>query len=367
VSWILAFVGFALLVILHELGHFTAAKAIGMRVEKFSLFFPPTLASKKLGETEYAIGAIPAGGYVKITGMNPDEKLPDEVRTRAYYAQPVWKRIVVIAAGPAVNLVLAFLLLFVFFFAIGAQTGTSRVGTIEKGYPAASVLKPGDRLVAVDGKRGTPRQFSDRIASHRCPQQPPTEGCKAAEPATVTVVRDGRERTFELTPIYDPTAPRPDSEETGRTRVGFAYAAGPRETLPLGRSLELAVDRFWFVTKATLELPARLINSEQRKQISGVVGSYEVTRQTILNDIAEVVGILAIISLSLAIVNLFPFLPLDGGHIFWAIVEKIRRKPVPFSVMERAGVVGFMLVILIFLVGLSNDIGRLSGEGFDVR
>ena len=83
-----------------------------------------------------------------------------------------------------------------------------------------------------------------------------------------------------------------------------------------------------------------------------MVGSYEVTRQTILDDLADVVGILAIISLSLAIVNLFPFLPLDGGHIFWAIVEKVRRKPVPFSVMERAGVVGFMLVIFIFLIGL---------------
>ena len=126
-------------------------------------------------------------------------------------------------------------------------------------------------------------------------------------------------------------------------------------------------DSFWFITKATIELPARLIDPQQRKEISGVVGSYEVTRQTILNDLAEVVGILAIISLSLAIVNLFPFLPLDGGHIFWAIVEKIRRKPVPFSVMERAGVIGFMLVILIFLVGLSNDIDRLSGEGFQVR
>ena len=103
------------------------------------------------------------------------------------------------------------------------------------------------------------------------------------------------------------------------------------------------------------------------KEISGVVGSYEATRQTILNDVADAVGILAIISLSLAIVNLFPFLPLDGGHIFWAIVEKVRRKPVPFAVMERAGVVGFMLVILIFLIGLSNDIGRLSGEGFQVR
>ena len=99
-SWFLAFAGFALLVILHELGHFTAAKAVGMRVEKFSLFFPPTLLSKKVGETEYAIGAIPAGGYVKISGMNPSEDLPDEVRDRAYHAQPVWKRIVVIAAGP---------------------------------------------------------------------------------------------------------------------------------------------------------------------------------------------------------------------------------------------------------------------------
>ena len=118
-SWLLAFAGFALLVILHELGHFTAAKAVGMRVEKFSLFFPPTLLQQEGGETEYAVGAIPRGGYVKISGMNPAEDLPEEVRDRAYHAQPVWKRIVVIAAGPAVNLVVAFLLLFVFYFAIG--------------------------------------------------------------------------------------------------------------------------------------------------------------------------------------------------------------------------------------------------------
>jgi regulator of sigma E protease len=358
VSWLLAFVGFALLVILHELGHFWAAKAVGMRVEKFSLFFPPTLFSVRRGETEYAIGAIPAGGYVKISGMNPSEDLPDEVRTRAYYSQPVWKRIVVIAAGPAMNLVLAFLLLFLFFFAIGAETGSREVGVIERGYPAAGVLKPGDRLVAVDGERGTPIELSRQIARHKCPGEP-EEDCRAAEPATVTVGRNGRERTFELTPIYDPVAER--------TRLGFAYAPGPRETLPFGEAVDITADRFWFITKATLELPARLIDPEQREEISGVVGSYEVTRQTILTDLEEVIGILAIISLSLAIVNLFPFLPLDGGHIFWALVELVRRKPVPFSVMERAGVVGFMLVILIFLVGLSNDIDRLSGEGFQVR
>ena len=133
------------------------------------------------------------------------------------------------------------------------------------------------------------------------------------------------------------------------------------------RPSTITADRFWFITQRTLELPVRLVDPEKRKEISGVVGSYEVTRQTILNELSDVIGILAIISLSLAIVNLFPFLPLDGGHIFWAIVEKVRGKPVPLRVMERAGVVGFMLVILIFLVGLSNDIDRLSGEGFQVR
>jgi len=167
VSWFLAFAGFAALVILHELGHFAAAKAVGMRVERFSLFFPPTLLRKKVGETEYALGSIPAGGYVRITGMNPDEKLPDDVRTRAYYAQPVWKRIVVIAAGPAVNLVLAFALLFVFFWQIGPQDVSNRVGTIERGYPAAKALKPGDRLIAVDGRRGRPQELSRRMEPHR--------------------------------------------------------------------------------------------------------------------------------------------------------------------------------------------------------
>jgi regulator of sigma E protease len=360
-SWLLAFVGFALLVILHELGHFTAAKAVGMRVEKFSLFFPPTLLSRKVGETEYAVGAIPAGGYVKISGMNPDEDLPDEVRTRAYYSQPVWKRIVVISAGPAVNLVLAFLLLFVFFWAIGPETGTTRVGTIEKGFPAAKQLEPGDRLVAVDGKRGDAAVLARQIASHKCSERPPRDGCKASTPAKLLIERDGRRRTLEVTPIYDAAA------GVERTRLGFSYAAGPREALPVGEAVDLTADRFWFITKATLELPARLFDAEKRKEISGIVGSYEVTRQTILDNLADVVGILAIISLSLAIVNLFPFLPLDGGHIFWAVVEKIRRRPVPFSVMERAGVVGFMLVIGLFLIGLSNDIDRLSGEGFQVR
>ena len=108
--------------------------------------------------------------------------------------------------------------------------------------------------------------------------------------------------------------------------------------------------------------------SEARKDVSGVVGSYEATRQSFDFDTTQAIRILALISLSLGVINLFPFLPLDGGHIFWAIAEKIRGRPIPFSVLERASVIGIMLVALLFVIGLSNDIGRItSGEGFGVR
>src|SRR5215472_4352149 len=110
-SYFLAFVGFAALIVLHEAGHFTAAKAVGMRVERFSLFFGPMLVKFRRGETEYGIGPIPLGGYVKISGMNPNEDIPAEVVHRAYYRQPVWKRCFVILAGPAMNLLVAFVIL----------------------------------------------------------------------------------------------------------------------------------------------------------------------------------------------------------------------------------------------------------------
>ena len=360
-SFFLAFVGFAALIILHEAGHFAAAKAVGMRVERFSLFFPPLIARKRVGETEYAIGALPLGGYVKITGMNPDERLPDEVRTRAYTAQPVWKRVVVIAAGPAMNLVLAFAMLLGFFWLIGAPTESTstRVERIEPGMPAAATVRPGDRLLAVDGKRGGPRELIEAVAAHRCPRRPPTDGCRAAEPARILLLRDGRRVEVEVTPVYD--------RRQGRTRVGLAYPPGPRDPVPLGRALEVSATQFWLITRETVKLPARLLDAERRKELTGVVGSYEVTRQRIEDDIGDAVFILALISLSLAIVNLFPFLPLDGGHIFWAAVEKVRRRPVPYRVMERAGVVGLMLVFVVFLIALTNDVERLSNGGFEVR
>src|SRR5258705_6072254 len=165
-SWAIAIAGFAVLVILHELGHFIAAKATGMRVERFFLFFPPKLVSRQRGETEYGIGAIPLGGFVKITGMNPEEELPPEIAARGYYAQPVWKRIVVIGAGPAMNVLVAFVILFA--LAMTPQTLTHDVGSVTPGSPAVATLRPGDRIVPVDGLSGGIDHSRAYVSSHLC-------------------------------------------------------------------------------------------------------------------------------------------------------------------------------------------------------
>jgi regulator of sigma E protease len=123
----------------------------------------------------------------------------------------------------------------------------------------------------------------------------------------------------------------------------------------------------WDITKGTVSAITKIFyDSQARKQVSGVVGSYERTRQAVNSNAVDAFGLLAVISMSLAIVNLFPFLPLDGGHVFWALAEKVRGRAIPYAVMERAGMFGFLLVAFLFIVGLTNDIDRLRGRGFGV-
>ncbi len=170
----LAILGIMVLVVLHELGHFFAARAVGMRVEKLYLFFGKPIWKIQRGETEYGIGSIPLGGFAKITGMNPEEELPPEVAPRAYYAMPVWKRCFVILAGPFVNLIVAFLILFATSFGIEEAQGIA-VGPVVAGSPADGELKRGDEIVSIDGVtagRGDPEQqatvFAEQVSSHAC-------------------------------------------------------------------------------------------------------------------------------------------------------------------------------------------------------
>ena len=363
-SWLWVFIGFCFLIGLHEAGHFVAAKATGMRVERFFLFFGPTIWSFKRGETEYGVKSIPLGGYVKITGMNPEEEVPPEVAHRSYHRQKVWKRIVVVAAGPAVNIALAFLILFGVYWAYGHEVAVPQVDVVRPGTPAAKVLQPGDAIVAVDGKRypGLEEEerlsrFVDDVASHKC-QGRQTDGCAAATPVEITVRRQGELQTFSVRPRYD--------EGAGRALIGFSYGARDVEVGP-GAAAGEAGDAIGEVATGTVHVFTHLFEAEQREQVSGVVGISDVGHQVVERSFERALLLLAFVSLSLGLVNLLPILPLDGGHIFWSLVEKVRGRPVSLRVMERATAIGIALVLMLFFLGLSNDIGRITGEGFEVR
>jgi regulator of sigma E protease len=362
-NWLYIFLGFSLLIILHEGGHYLAAKATGMRVERFFLFFGPTLWSFKRGETEYGIKAVPLGGYVKITGMNPEEEVPPEAEHRAYYRQPVWKRIVVVAAGPAVNIVLAFAILFVIYLG-HAQQVEQKVGEIRPGTPAAKVLQPGDRIVAVDGKsypnlerQARLEKFGEQVASHECAGTQ-VDGCVAETPAALRISRNGQVQTITVSPEYD--------KANGRALIGFGYAVRP-DDISAGTAATRALDSIWEVTSKTASIFSRIFEEEQRKQISGIVGVSDAANQTLDRSTVESFLLLALVSLSLGLINLLPILPLDGGHIFWALVEKLRGRPASLRVMERATVIGFALVMVLMVIGLTNDIGRLGSDAYNVR
>jgi regulator of sigma E protease len=403
VSWVLVVVGFSALIILHEFGHFIVAKWTGMRVERFFLFFPPKLVSVKRGETEYGIGAIPLGGFVKITGMNPEEleprgtreedpeakagrdtpegllervesagqdpdereELPPEVLKRAYYNQPVWKRVVVIAAGPVVNIVLAFLILFFLAFSLNQISGPGlEIADLTSDSAAKGQLQAGDQVVSIDGQslqnlNGTERadKFRDLIGSHACAGEP-TEGCQAKTPVSIVVDRGGQQVPVEVSPRYDPAA----------EQVLLGVRFEPTDVTPINTPAEAAdyaVDTMWLITSKTVSAIARIFLPEQREQLSGPVGSSRALNEAIGFGAEEAFFILALISLSLGVINLFPFLPLDGGHIFWSLVEKVRGRRVPFSVIERASAVGFLLILFLFVVGLTNDLGRIGDSALN--
>jgi regulator of sigma E protease len=368
-DWVIALVGFMLLIVLHELGHFLAAKAVGMRVERFSLFFPPTLFSVRRGETEYGIGAIPLGGYVKITGMSPEELggLEPEVARRAYYNQAPWKRIVVILAGPGVNLLIAFGLFWA-ILASGSLNGaytleslnssihtlqaSAKVGAIEKGAPAEGALRPGDQILAVDGRRASVDSTIKAVDAHRCAGTQ-VNGCRATTPVLLTIRRSGRELTLAIRPRYDKTL--------GRMLIGFDFGVAAK---PVGvlAAAGVAVHEMWTTTTSMLtNIGKAFTSSKVRKQLHSVVGITEIAHESVVAGAGYALVFAGFISLILAVFNLFPFLPLDGGHILWSVAEKVRGRRVSLAAMYRFSSVGIVLLAFLVINGISNDIGRLGG------
>jgi regulator of sigma E protease len=373
VTWVIAIAGFCALIVLHEAGHFLAAKAVGMRVERFSLFFPPRLFGFRRGETDYQIGALPLGGYVKITGMTPDELSTVDLRVadRSYYMKAPWKRIVVILAGPFVNLVAAFALFAVVLLsgnldgvaAIGrlapsqktlAVVDTGTVSGIVGGSGAAGHLRFGDRIVGIDGHRATrAKAVSRALASHRCAGAT-VAGCAAATPVRVSVVRDGVRDTIAVTPHYN--------RAERRMLLGVDLGRVVSAHFSLAGAVGTSAAAMWDTSTSTVtHYFDALVSSKVRGQLQSAVGITQDTQQAVARGPGLALVVLGLVSLVLAIVNLFPFLPLDGGHIVWSLAEKVRGRRISVATMWRYSSVGVILLAFLVLNGISNDISRLSG------
>jgi regulator of sigma E protease len=359
-SWLLTLLGIVALIVLHELGHFVVAKAVGMRVERFSLFFPPTIFRIKRGETEYAIGAIPAGGYVKITGMNPEEieGLDPEISRRAYYSQAPWKRIVVILAGPGVNIVIAFVLFWAILFS-GSVNGVGSLGNLDPSLHTVqintSVLAvergQGDKILAIDGQPVTVSSAKRRIDTHICAGAL-KEGCRAATPVRLKIQRSGRTLALSIFPRYN--------KEAKRMLLGVGF--GSIKHYGALAAAGGAIGAMWHATTNTLTgFFKALTSSKTRGEVSSIVGITQDAHETVVAGAGYALVFLAYISLILAVINLFPFLPLDGGHILWSLAEKLRGKRISVVAMYRYSSVGIILLLFLVINGVSNDIGRLGG------
>jgi len=396
--------GLAFLILIHEAGHFFTAVAVNMRPRRFYIFFPPAIVKWRRKGIEYGIGAIPLGGYVKIPGMHKpagadleaqfgraideapwlaahiepvkralDEERLDDARAGladlraaversdlseaarkaadrgltdtedgvsadAYWRAPVWKRVTVIAAGPLTNLVFAVVLLAVVFM-LGVPSQVDRtIATVDAGTPAATIVRPGDTIVAVNGQPVAPDEISQKIRDSK------------GEPVTLTVRRDGRELTVEARPRLT----------DGTYRLGFALGVIYQSYGPWAAT-KLAGERTWEATSAIGSSLGRIVTGEGRKDVASPVGIVQASSQTLEVGFREYLGILALISLSLALLNLLPLLPLDGGHIAFSIAEGIRGRAIPREAYERASAIGILVVLFLFFIGLTNDVNRIRG------
>ncbi|MHB9112423.1 MAG: M50 family metallopeptidase [Thermoleophilia bacterium] len=349
----IAILGIGFLILVHELGHFLAARAFGMRAEKFYLGFPPAAVKKKIGETEYGIGFIPLGGYVKISGMTREEELPDDVKSRAYVAKPVWQRIIVISAGAGMNLLFAGLFFFIFYWqGIPEYQATVVVNKIQADSGADRAgIERGDKVVAINEiVSDNPEILRDELRSN------------PGQSITMVVEREGQQLTI-------PAAVGTD-EDTGEGILGIVFDAElvGYHSLPATEALSDSLSDLKFITGEVFIAIKNLFVSEQsREELSSPIGIVAFSSKTIELGWSFYLRVLGFISLQLAIFNLLPFLPLDGGHVLFNIIEKIKGSPVRREVFEKASVVGLMLFAMLFLMGLMNDVQRLMGPGFELQ
>jgi regulator of sigma E protease len=342
-----------ILIFVHELGHFLLAKKLGVAVLKFSLGFGPKLIGKKIGETEYQVAVFPLGGFVKPLGEDPQEEIKEEDRHRSLWAQPIWKRVLIIGAGPFFNFFLA-VVLFSTVNLFGIPYFPAKIGEVSPGLPAEQAgLKKGDVVLSIDGQEVTKWDDLSKIIRS-----------SKGKDLLLKVKRDGEISEMKVTPKPS-TQKNLFGEETHVFVIGITPAdeilvqkVGPFEAVGKG------ISQTWLGIKLTVVSIIKLIERViPAKTIGGPILIAQMAGEQAKRGLLSLALFMAIISINLGVINLFPIPVLDGGHFLFLGLEAILRKPISIKKMEIAQQIGLMFIILLMLFAFYNDLIRVFSPG----
>lgn len=359
---ILMVVAISAFVLVHEAGHFLAARATGMKATEFFLGFGPRIWSFRRGETEFGVKALPLGGYVRIAGMNDREWVHPDDAHRTYREQAFWKKCVVVLSGVALNMLMAFLLLFGLFWVSGVVEFTTTVGRVSPevsegvASPAAEAgFRDGDTLLAIDGVGldGWDHAVSVIMA-------------RPGKSVIIDVLRGGAPVSLEATL----GSVHPSSGEA----TGFLGVSPSTRRVPVGpvRAASLAASAEWSILTGTLEALGRIVRPESLAELGGAlvgrnevsdairpvspIGLVQIGTQVARVGIGNVVFLLAVVNVTLAIFNSLPLYPLDGGHFAVAVYEKVTGRRVDARRLIPVAVAVVMLMVFLGLVAVVLDI-----------
>lgn len=335
----------SILVLVHEWGHFIAARRLGVRVEKFSFGFGPKICSVKRGDTEYMISAIPLGGYVKMAGDEPWEKLSNA--KWEFLSRSVFDRFRIIVAGPLTNYILAFIIFSVIFM-FGSPTLTTEVGGLLPGYPAVSAgLAVGDKVISVDGRKvGFWEDMTEAI--HK----------RVDGNVRIEVERSGKVFDMEIKPVVRSTKDI-FGHQTSIALLGISPSQKiGKERYPFPRCFIAGGKKLWQLTVMTFKALWSMATGKlsMKESLTGPIGIFVITGQAAKMGFIYILHIMAILSASLAIFNVLPLPVLDGGHIFFLAVEKLRGRPLSLKAQEVFTNVGITLLIMLTVFIFYNDI-----------
>jgi regulator of sigma E protease len=343
---------FGLIVFVHELGHFLAAKWAGVGVERFSLGFGPKVLGKQVGETEYLLSAVPLGGYVKMVGEEIGEAVDPAIEQLSFSHKSVGKRFFIVFAGPFSNFVWAFIIFSITFLSFGVTVplDAAKIGGVVPNLPAQKAgLQPGDEILSV---AGTPvktwEELADRI-QHSQGQE------------THLTIKRGNDQTVEIVVTPEWRGAQPGGNGQPGYVIGIERVF-QSQAVSCGQAIKIGAEQTWLWTKLIFQSLVMLIRGEvSAKELGGPILIAQVAGQQARLGLDYLLRFAAVINVNLAVFNLLPIPVLDGGHLLFFLIEFLLGRPLSVRSREMAWRVGFLVIATLIVLVFYNDIARLVG------